>query len=447
MDSDKRYSVFKIKATHMDAIELNERGKGGEEDEKFEDARERQEEEETSLIERSEEAEDDYDDIRSRVSPEPTDQSKTNEGFEYDEDDLSERIEELTFKKEMIRFKAIQALELATGVRFDASYGENSKNLIDHISDVRVRKRDGVLIALKYKGEKVVLTKEGKIDKRSIHKNKQIWEAIAAANEEYEGTADAVIDKSVGFSVSDEARESVRRDATETLTGRFSDKVEDVWDRDTTRNIYRELDAIKKADDNVEYESLEDRDEKLRYLGVLSSVRIDSREYRNRAEAEQDPVKKAVFNLAADASEIKLSEMEIKGGYKPSLVEGTEVLQEEAEKNDLTRLERFKKWAKENLVGVSAVAISVAGIVTTVVISGRNAVKKGAKAVGQFGKALANLAKKAGPAIAAILNVLAQVLTWGAKALEFLSRNLWIVALFLTYLVYDTVKGRMKSKN
>ncbi len=78
---------------------------------------------------------------------------------------------------------------------------------------------------------------------------------------------------------------------------------------------------------------------------------------------------------------------------------------------------------------------------------GRNAVKKGAKAVGQFGKALANLAKKAGPAIATILNVLAQVLTWGAKALEFLSRNLWIVALFLTYLVYDTVKERMKSKN
>ena len=347
----------------------------------------------------------------------------------------------------MIRFKAIQALELATGVRFSVSYGENSKSLIDYTSDVKIRKRDGVLIALKYKGEKVVLTKDGKIDKRSVHKNKKIWEAIAAANEEYEKTFDAVVNEGAGLSLSDEARESVRRNAIETLTERFDNKVEDVWDRDTTRNIYRELDAIKKADDNVEYESLEDRDEKLRYLGILSSVRIDSREYRNRAEVEQDSVKKAVFDLAADASEIKLSEMELKGGYKPSLTEGMEVLQEEVERNDLTRFERFKRWAKENLVGVSAVAISVAGIITTVVISGRNAVKKGAKAVGQFGKALANLAKKAGPAIATILNVLAQVLTWGAKALEFLCRNLWIVALFLTYLVYDTVKDRIKSKN
>ncbi len=123
------------------------------------------------------------------------------------------------------------------------------------------------------------------------------------------------------------------------------------------------------------------------------------------------------------------------------------MIREEALTNDLTRFERYKRWSKENLVGVSAIAISVAGIITTAVVAGRNAVKKGAKAVGQFGKALANLAKKAAPAIATILNILAQVLTWGTKALEFLSRNLWIVALFLTYLVYDTVKGRIKSKN
>ena len=64
---------------------------------------------------------------------------------------------------------------------------------------------------------------------------------------------------------------------------------------------------------------------------------------------------------------------------------------------------------------------------------GRNTAKKGAKAVGQFGKALANIAKKA-------------ALTWGAKALEFLSRNLWIVALFLTYLLYDSLKAPLKDR-
>ena len=429
----------------MDEIELKERGR--EEDKSSEEARERQEKEDTSFTERTEEAEDDYDDIRSRINSETPTQSKTNEGSEYDEDDLSERIEELTFKKEMIRFKTIQALELATGVRFDVSYGENSKELIDSISDVRVRKKDGVLIALKYKGEKVVLTKEGKIDKRSVHKNKRIWEAIAAANEEYEKTFDSVADEEAGLPLSDEARDSVQESVIDSTEDLMWDMYGVIREKDLDGNIVREINGIMHTDDDVDYDNLADKNQKELYDGNTKSLKIHAEYWKNLEEKEQDPTKKQLYKTAKELCIAKKSYMEVRANQRPESEEALSMILEEVERNDLTRFERFKKWSKENLVGVSAIAISVAGIITTVVISGRNAVKKGAKAVGQFGKALANLAKKAGPAIATILNVLAQVLTWGAKALEFLSRNLWIVALFLTYLVYDTVKGRMKSKN
>ncbi len=427
----------------MDDIELDNINKGREEERSGQD----REREETSFTERTEETKDDYDNIRSRISPEPTVQSETNEGSKYDEDDLSERIEELTFKKEMIRFKTIQALELATGVRFDASYGENSKNLIDHISDVRVRKRDGVLIALKYKGEKVVLTKEGKIDKRSVHKNKRIWEAIAAANEEYEKSFDSVADEEAGLPLSDEARDSIQENTIEGLESFIDNVYDEMYNGDLDENIVREINGIMHTDDTVDYDNLADPNQKELYDGNIKSLKINAGHWRYLEEKEQDPTKKQLYKTAKELCIAKKSYMEVRAGFRPESEDALSMIQEETERNDLTRFERFKKWAKENLVGVSAVAISVAGIITTVVISGRNAVKKGAKAVGQFGKALANLAKKAGPAIATILNVLAQVLTWGAKALEFLSRNLWIVALFLTYLVYDTVKERMKSKN
>ncbi len=427
----------------MDDIELDNINKGREEERSGQD----REREETSFTERTEETKDDYDDIRSRIDSDPADQSKTNEGSKYDEDDLSERIEELTFKKEMIRFKTIQALELATGVRFDASYGENSKNLIDHISDVRVRKRDGVLIALKYKGEKVVLTKEGKIDKRSVHKNKRVWEAIAAANEEYEKSFDSVADEEAGLPLSDEARDSIQENTIEGLESFIDNIYDEMYNGDLDENIVREINGIMHTDDTVDYDNLADPNQKELYDGNIKSLKINAGHWRYLEEKEQDPTKKQLYKTAKELCIAKKSYMEVRAGFRPESEDALSMIQEETERNDLTRFERFKKWAKENLVGVSAVAISVAGIITTVVISGRNAVKKGAKAVGQFGKALANLAKKAGPAIATILNVLAQVLTWGAKALEFLSRNLWIVALFLTYLVYDTVKERMKSKN
>ncbi len=304
-----------------------------------------------------------------------------------------------------------------------------------------------MLIALKYKEEKVVLTKEGKIDKRSILKNKQIWEAIAAANEEYEKTFDAVANEGAGLSLSDEALESVQGNVTDELESFIDDRHNEIFQSDSDKNVEREINGIMHTDDNVDYDDLADPDQRAQNDAKIAGLKVNIEHWKDLEEKEQDPTKKLLYKTAKELCIAKKSHMEVKANQRPESEEALSMIQEEAERNDLTRFERFKKWAKENLVGVSAVAISVAGIITTVVISGRNAVKKGAKAVRQFGKALANLAKKAGPAIATILNVLAQVLTWGAKALEFLSRNLWIVALFLTYLVYDTVKGRMKSKN
>ncbi len=427
-------------------IELKERGR--EEDKSSEEARERQEKEETFFTERTEEAEDDYDDIRSRISPDSIDEGETNEGLEYDDEyDLSERLQDQAIKKQMIRREAIRALESATGVRFDVSYGENSKNLIDYVSDVKFRKKDGVLIKLKYKGEKVVLTKEGKIDKRSVHKNKQIWEAIAAANEEYEKTFDAVANEGAGFSLSDEAISSVQENTIEGLESFIDDKYNEIYQSDSDKNIEREIRGIPYVDKNIDYDDLGNPDQKVQYDAKIAGLKVDIKHWKDLEEKEQDPTKKLLYKTSKELCIAKKSYMEVKAGFHPESEDALSMIQEETERNDLTRFERFKKWAKENLVGVSAFAISVAGIVTAVVMAGRNAAKKGAKAVGNFGKALANLAKKAGPAIATILNVLAQVLTWGAKALEFLSRNLWIVALFLTYLVYDTVKGRMRSKN
>ncbi len=429
----------------MDDIELDNINKGREEEGRTEQDRGK---EETSFTERTEEAEDDYDNIRSRLSPDSIDEGETNEGLEYDDEyDLSERLQDQTFKKEMIRFKTIQALELATGVRFSVSYGENSKELIDNTSDVKVRKKDGVLIKLKYKGEKVILTKEGKIDKRSTHKNKQIWEAIAAANEEYEKTFDAVADEGVGFFLSDEAVESVRESVADSLEDLVWNKYNEISQNDLDNNVEREIRGIPYVDKYVDYDNLEDPNQKILCNFKIASLKEDIKHWKDLEEKEQDPTKKLLYKTAKELCIAKKSYMEVRANQRPESEEALSMTREEVERNDLTRFERFKRWSKENLVGVSAVAISVAGIITTVVISGRNAVKKGAKAVGQFGKALANLAKKAGPAIATILNVLAQVLTWGAKALEFLSRNLWIVALFLTYLVYDTIKGQMRSKS
>ena len=60
----------------------------------------------------------------------------------------------------------------------------------------------------------------------------------------------------------------------------------------------------------------------------------------------------------------------------------------EQQEEDTSRLQKFKEWAKENLVGLSALAISVAGIITTIIVGARKALVKGAQATGKFAKAV-----------------------------------------------------------
>ena len=123
----------------------------------------------------------------------------------------------------------------------------------------------------------------------------------------------------------------------------------------------------------------------------------------------------------------------LKNNEKPIHEETLDIINDEVRENDLSKLERFKQWARENLIGFSAIAISIAGIITTVVIAGRKAVKETAKGVGRVAKALFNLGKKLGPLIAPILNILATAVSWGVKGLEFLSKNLWLLVIILLW--------------
>ena len=142
--------------------------------------------------------------------------------------------------------------------------------------------------------------------------------------------------------------------------------------------------------------------------------------------------------LQADSERLKINE-------KPIHDESLEIINDEIQTNDLSRLERFKEWAKKNLIGISAIAITLGGIATTVIIAGRSAVKATAKATGRLAKALVNLGKKLGPLIAPFLNLLAQAISWGAKGIAFLSKNLWMIVIAFAWFLYEAYKSYRKK--
>ena len=92
------------------------------------------------------------------------------------------------------------------------------------------------------------------------------------------------------------------------------------------------------------------------------------------------------------------------------------------------------------MVGLSAIPISVVGIITTIIVVVRKAVLHGVQATGKSAKALYNLGKKLGLLIAPLLNIIAQVISLGANGLEWLASNLSISSC-----IYTLYSSRMKK--
>ena len=361
---------------------------------------------------------------------------------DFDFTDVTRRLAKNQEDKEVRKEGAIQILRMITNENL-GDYGISSRELLDGISEAKFSNK-GKLIALKFKGEDVKLTAKGKINRSATVQNREILKAIENAKVEYNASINAVIDESAGSSMSDVAAESVQESVVGSLEDLVWDKYNEISQSDPDKNIEREIRGIPYVDENIDYDDLEDPNQRTQYDAKIAGLKVDIEHWKDLEQREQNPTKKLLYKTSKELCIAKKSYMEVKAGFRPKSEEALSMIQEEAQRNDFTRFERFKKWAKENIAGVSAVAISIAGIITTIVIAGRNAVKKGAKAVGQFGKVLANIAKKAAPAIATILNILAQALTWGVKALEFLSRNLWIVPLTLTYFLYNEIRNRRR---
>ena len=155
----------------------------------------------------------------------------------------------------------------------------------------------------------------------------------------------------------------------------------------------------------------------------INELKLEETHWREEAERQSDPKKKLLYNSIADVAVLKADELRLRANVHPEGELARSIVEEEAENNYLTKFERFKRWARSNLGGISIVAISVAGIITTIVVGARNAVKKGGSAMSKLAKTLGKIAEKARPILGALLNLAAGVLKLGVKAVGFLSEN------------------------
>ena len=295
-------------------------------------------------------------------------------------------------------------------VSIEKKHGKNSKIILEN---TRFIEATHGRVSIEFKGSRIGwIERNGTVDlfeKKNKKLTQEFKDTLNLATVEYEKSPSSLVRN---------LPEEVVEDILENTVERISDEIEYVTANLSEQEL-REFAGVldpkgPTAEDRIKaLEAQADYWKKVR-LETEKVVEEGSPNEAKRARSEMlklESLGKTAL-LQADNERLKNNE-------KPIHKETLEIIDDEIQTNDLSKLEKFEEWARQNLIGFSAVAISIAGIITTVIIAGRKAVKGTAKGVGKLAKALFNVGKKLGPLIAPILNMIATAVSWGAKGLEF----------------------------
>ena len=341
------------------------------------------------------------------------------------------------------------------GVR-NRGYTEDKKNLLKELG-ISLNKGDGPFAKSIFDKLKITVNRKGNIngaefenvriivqrgkrlvyteDVQKLSKVAKFKDLVDKAELEHKKTPAALIEETLpDIPVTTDLEQAVVRKSTEDLEHFIDEKV-------------AEIEAKAKKSATISEQTIRE------FGGIIrvpnpelnldnGSIKEQENKFRQLARDEPKLLEKSLYEAMADTCVLKADEIRLRRGERPESVEVQSMVEEEAQQNDLTRFERFKQWAKRNLGGISVVAISVAGIITTIVMGARTVIRKGAQATSKFARALAKVGEKVAPIIGGLLNLAAKLLTLSADAVGFLAKNLWLLAVAIAYILYEKYKKK-----
>ena len=337
-----------------------------------------------------------------------------------------------------------QFLKKGLGITINKGDGPNSTIIYDKVRFTT--DKDNKINGATYKGKKILILRGGELrystDKTKAPLVNEFKELLRKADAEHRKTPTPIAEKRAGVDLPQNVMNNIIGDVNERIDSEIDRRFDEVSSStEITANELRELRGTLYArEDPIEgIEGVEPNEERIKAIGIeMDHWKKES----DKAKAEGKDNKALLYDAMRKAAELKADKIRLKLSQKLVSEEVVSMMEEATDNNDLTRLERFKKWARENVVGVSAIVISVAGIVTAAVMGARNTVKKGGKALGKFAKGVSKVFKKLGLLFSALGTLLSKMILAGSQGLLWLSQNLWVLFLMIAYLIYNEYRRK-----
>ena len=333
-----------------------------------------------------------------------------------------------------------QFLKKGLGLTINKGDGPNSTIIYDKVRFTT--NKDNKINGATYKGKKILILKDGELrystDKTKASLVNEFKELLRRAGAEHRKTPTPIAEKRAGVDLPQNVMNNIIEDVNDRIDSEIDRRFDEISSNtEITANELRELRGTLYAREDP----IEGGKERIKALGIeMDHWKKES----NKAKAEGKNNKSLLYDAMRKAAELKADKIRLKLNQKPVSEEVLSMIEEETDVNDLTRFEKCKKWARENVVGVSAIVISIAGIVTAAVMGVRTTIKKGGKALGKFAKGVSKVFKKLGPLFSALGTLLSKMILAGSQGLLWLSQNLWVLFLIIASIVYNEYRRKRR---
>ena len=262
-----------------------------------------------------------------------------------------------------------QFLKKGLGITINKGDGPNSMIIYDKLRFTT--DEDNKINGATYKGKKILILRNGELrystDKTKAPLVNEFKELLKKAYAEHQKTPTPIAERRAGVDLPQNVMNNIIGDVNERINSEIDRRFEEILSStEITANELRELRGALYAKDGLGEEKIE-------------ALEIEKKHWETESKKEKEKGnndKALLYDAIRRAAELRADQMRLELNEKPVSEEVVNMIEEATDDDDQTRLERFKKWARGNIVGMSAVAISVAGIITTVVMGARNAVKK-----------------------------------------------------------------------
>ena len=203
--------------------------------------------------------------------------------------------------------------------------------------------RKGRVNGAEYDGTRIIVQKSKRLvyteDVKKASKVNEFKRLVERAELEHGKTGAAVVEETVpDVTVNEDLANSVLRNSIKRLESEIDEMVANIESRSVETSVTLDKEKIrefrgitKTADHNLDN----------------GGLKVQEEYFRNLARDEPNELRSKLHEEMADVCALKADEIRLRRNQRPESELARSTVEEEAQNNDLTRFERFKRWSKK----------------------------------------------------------------------------------------------------